>query len=277
MVINAAGVWAGELTPGLTLRPSRGSHLVFRQESFGGLTAALTVPVPGTMNRFCFALPAPDRRVYLGITDVDAPGSVPDVPVPSDAEIDFLLTTVNASLGTALTPADVIGSYAGLRPLLDTGTGSGDSTADISRKHAVITSDDGMVTIVGGKLTTYRRMAEDALDAALRHSGVHARPCTTASLPLLGAASRTELSAVSAPPHLVRRYGTLASEVAAAGPLTPVADGLDTTEAELRYAVTHELALEVEDLLARRTRVAMAPADAAAARPVAEAALAGSH
>jgi glycerol-3-phosphate dehydrogenase len=276
MVVNAAGVWAGDLTPGLTLRPSRGSHLVFRQDSFGGLSAGLTVPVPGSISRFCFALPAPDRRVYLGITDEDAPGAVPDVPAPSDAEIDFLLDTINTALRSPLSRADMIGSYAGLRPLLDTGDSS---TADISRKHAVLTSDDGMVTVVGGKLTTYRRMAEDALDAALRRAGVDAAACTTASLPLVGAAGRAELAAVAAglpatAQHLVRRYGTLATEVAAAGVLTPVAEGLDTTEAELRYAVTHELALDVEDLLERRTRVAMSAADAVRARPAAEAALA---
>ena len=275
MVINAAGVWASELTPGLTLRPSRGSHLVFRQESFGGLSAGLTVPVPGSISRFCFALPAPDRRVYVGITDEDAPGAVPDVPAPSDDEIDFLLDTINAALRTPLRRADMIGSYAGLRPLLDTG---GDSTADISRRHAVLSAADGMVTIVGGKLTTYRRMAEDALDTALRRSGVDAAPCTTASLPLIGAAGRAELAAIAAglpatAQHLVRRYGTLATAVAASGELTPVAEGLETTAAELRYAVTDELALDVEDVLARRTRVAMSAADAARARPAAEAAL----
>ena len=198
---------------------------------------------------------------------------------PSDAEIDFLLDTLNAALRTPLHRADMIGSYAGLRPLLDTGDAS---TADISRKHAVLTAEDGMVTVVGGKLTTYRRMAQDALDAALRRAGIGAAPCTTASLPLIGAADRDQLARIAvglpaAAAHLVRRYGTLATDVAAAGPLTPVADGLDTTEAELRYATTHELALDVDDLLQRRTRVAVSPADAVRARPAAEAALADSR
>lgn len=256
MVINAAGVWAGQLAPGITLRPSRGSHLVLAQESFGGLSAALTVPVPGTINRFVFALPAPDNRVYLGLTDEDAPGEIPDVPQAAPDEIDFLLTTVNTALRTALTPADVLGTYAGLRPLLDTG---GDSTADISRRHAVLTAPDGLVTVVGGKLTTYRRMAEDALDAALRAAGQPHRPCGTARLPLVGAGSRAELDRVAAPRRLVARYGTDAPAVLAAGGSAPVAEGVDTTEAELRFGVTHEGALDMADLLERRTRLALDP------------------
>jgi len=281
IVINAAGVWAAQIATGFTLRPSRGSHLVMSQETFGGLTAGLTVPVPGSTSRFCFALPAPDRRVYIGITDEDAPGDIPDVAQPADTEIDFLLSTVNAALGTPLTRADLIGTYSGLRPLLDTG---GDSTADISRKHAVLHAPDGLVTIVGGKLTTYRRMAQDALDAAIEARNISARtasvrkvaagPCISARLPLLGAADRQALARIEAPQHIVRRYGTLAEEVLAAGPLDPVADGLDTTVAELRYAVTHECALDEADLLERRTRVAMAPADADRARSAATAALA---
>ena len=271
-VINAAGVWAASLTPGLSLRPSRGTHLVLAQEAFGGLTAGLTVPVPGTINRFCFALPAPDRRVYVGITDEDAPGEIPDVPHASEQEIDFLLGTVNAALREPLSRADLLGTYSGLRPLLDTG---GASTADISRKHAVLTAPDGLITVVGGKLTTYRRMAQDAVDAALAASGLTARPCRTADLPLIGAAPAAELAGLDVLPHLRRRYGTLAAEVAAAGPLTPVADDVDTTVAEFRYAVTHEGALDASDVLERRTRVAMSPASADQARAAAEAAFAG--
>jgi glycerol-3-phosphate dehydrogenase len=270
IVINAAGVWAGQVAPAISLRPSRGSHLVFSQDSFAGLRAGLTVAVPGTTNRFCFALPAADRRVYVGITDEEAPGELPDVPSPNDAEIDFLLDTVSSALRAPLRREDMLGSYAGLRPLLDTG---GERTADISRKHAVLTAADGLTTIVGGKLTTYRRMAQDALDTALRHADVTADRCRTAELPLLGAASAAELARVAAPPRLVQRYGTLAAEVAAAGSSTPVADGLDTTEAEFRYAVSHELALDVDDLLQRRTRVGLVAATAAAARDCAEAAL----
>ena len=149
------------------------------------------MPVPGSFGRFVFALPAPDDRVYVGITDEDAPGPIPDEPQASETEIDFLLTTISAALAVPLTRADLFGTYSGLRPLLDSGAGS---TADISRKHQVITSPDGLVTIVGGKLTTYRRMAEDALDAALSRAEVSAGPCRTTRLPLVGAASVAELA-----------------------------------------------------------------------------------
>jgi glycerol-3-phosphate dehydrogenase len=271
MVVNATGVWAGAIAPGITLRPSRGTHLVVSQECFGGLAAGLTVPVAGTINRFVFALPAPDHRVYIGLTDEDAPGEIPDVPAASDGEIDFLLDTINTALREPLTRADLLGTYSGLRPLLDTGNAS---TADISRKHAVLTAPDGLVTVVGGKLTTYRRMAEDALDAALSVSGVDAGSCVTATLPLVGAGTPAE----AAPTHLVRRYGAEAADVvaAAAGDATllePVADGVDTTAAEFRFAVTHELALDQSDLLERRTRIGLDPRAAGQALSAATAAL----
>lgn len=275
-VINAAGVWAGEVAPDVRLRPSRGTHLVLSQSSFGGLGAGLTVPVPGTASRFVFALPAPDDRVYVGITDEDAPGEIPDVPTASDAEIEFLLGTVNSALGTPLRRADLLGTYSGLRPLLDTG---GDNTADISRQHAVLTAPDGLVTVVGGKLTTYRRMAEHAVDAALTASGQNGQPCRTRNLPLVGAADRTALARVDAPERLVRRYGTEASAVvaeAAGEPelLAPIADHVQTTMAELLFAVHHEGALDVGDLLDRRTRVGLSARDRDAALPAADAALA---
>ena len=168
IVINAAGIWADQVASGIKLRPSRGTHLVFPQSAFGGLSAVLTVPVPGELRRVVMAIPAPDGRVYVGLTDEDAPGPVSDVPQATEAEIDFLLATISAAVRVPLTRADLLGTYAGLRPLLDTGHHRGeDKTADISRRHAVITSPDGIVTIVGGKLTTYRRMAQDVLDTAL--------------------------------------------------------------------------------------------------------------
>ena len=168
------------------------------------------VPVPGHFGRYVFALPAPDARVYVGLTDEDAPGPIPDEPVATEAEIDFLLDTINLALAAPLTRDDLLGTYSGLRPLLDTAEGS---TADISRKHQVIVAPDGLVTIVGGKLTTYRRMAQDALDTALARSGVDAAPCRTPGLPLVGAAPLADLARVAAPARLVRRYGTEAAAV----------------------------------------------------------------
>ncbi len=116
-VINASGVWAGEVDTSIRLRPSRGTHLVFDAEAFGNPVAALTIPIPGEINRFVFAMPEQLGRVYLGLTDEDAPGPIPDVPQPTPEETKFLLDTVNTALDVALGPDDVIGAYAGLRPL----------------------------------------------------------------------------------------------------------------------------------------------------------------
>ena len=176
-VINAAGVWAGEIDGSLRLRPSRGTHLVFDASAFGNPTAALTIPIPGELNRFVFAMPEQLGRVYLGLTDEDAPGPIPDVPEPSAEEITFLLDTVNTALGTALGTSDVIGAYAGLRPLIDAGgAGFEGRTADVSREHAVVESASGVISVIGGKLTEYRYMAQDVLDRALSLRDLHAAP-----------------------------------------------------------------------------------------------------
>ncbi|WP_112244979.1 glycerol-3-phosphate dehydrogenase/oxidase [Kribbella monticola] len=277
LVINATGIWADQVASGIKLRPSRGAHLVLPQSAFGGLSAVLTVPVPGELRRVVMAIPAPDGRVYVGLTDEEAPGPVSDVPVATDAEIDYLLGTISSAVQVPLTRADLLGTYAGLRPLLDTGHHRGeDKTADISRRHAVITGTDGLVTIVGGKLTTYRRMAQDALDAGLAGGRLTTgRPCLTHRIPLVGAADRVQLAAVRAPARFVQRYGVEATEVIACEPslLEPVAPGLATTHAELRFAVRHEGALTADDLLDRRTRLGLSAADRALALPAAEAAL----
>ena len=125
-------------------------------------------------------------RVYLGLTDEDAPGPIPDVPEPTSGEISFLLDTVNTALDAALGPDDVIGAYAGLRPLIDTGEGR---TADVSREHAVVESPSGVISVIGGKLTEYRYMAEDVLDRAVALRGLNAGACRTRNLPLVGAPS----------------------------------------------------------------------------------------
>ncbi|MGN0065126.1 MAG: glycerol-3-phosphate dehydrogenase/oxidase [Nocardioides sp.] len=297
-VVNATGVWADDLVPEIRLRPSRGTHLVLRGEALGGLRVSVTVPIPGTFNRYALVLPQPDGLVYVGLTDEPAPGPVPDVPQPTETEIGFLLDVVGAAFSRPLRRSDVVGAYAGLRPLLDTGTGA---TADLSRRHAVLTSSTGVVTVVGGKLTTYRRMAQDAVDAALEaagtpagalaeagagagHGGLNAGPCVTRSLPLLGAAPRETLAETDGPARLVRRFGTEAELVldVARGVsgltddelLAPASATVPVTLAELVFGVTHEGARTVEDLLHRRTRVGLVPADLAAAVPLAERALA---
>jgi glycerol-3-phosphate dehydrogenase len=280
LVINATGIWADQVASGIKLRPSRGTHLVLPQSAFGGLSAVLTVPVPGELRRVVMAIPAPEGRVYVGLTDEDAPGPVSDVPVATEAEIDFLLNTISAAVQVPLTRADLLGTYSGLRPLLDTRHDHGkDKTADISRRHAVITGADGLVTIVGGKLTTYRRMAQDALDAGLAAQAdrlVVRRPCLTHRIPLVGAADRVRLAGVRAPARFVERYGVEAAAVAAVSPdlLTPIAPGLATTHAELRFAVQHEGAMTEDDLLDRRTRIGLSAADRELALPAAREAFA---
>jgi glycerol-3-phosphate dehydrogenase len=264
-VINATGVWAGEVDTSIRLRPSRGTHLVFDAKAFGNPIAALTIPIPGEINRFVFAMPEQLGRVYLGLTDEDAPGPIPDVPQPTTEEISFLLDTVNTALDIALGPADVIGAYAGLRPLIDAGEGR---TADVSREHAVIESAAGVISVVGGKLTEYRYMAEDVLDRTVALRGLTATACRTRNLPLVGAPSNpvaTLRSPVDLPGSLVARYGAEAPNVIAVAscerPIEPVADGIDVTRAEFEYAVTHEGALDVDDVVDRRTRIGLVQAD----------------
>lgn len=271
-VINAAGVWAGEVDRSIRLRPSRGTHLVFDAASFGNPTAALTIPIPGALNRFVFAMPEQLGRVYLGLTDEDAPGPIPDVPEPTPEEVAFLLDTVNTALATELKPDDVIGAYAGLRPLIE----SEGHTADVSREHAVVESPDGVVSVIGGKLTEYRYMAQDVLDRAIALRGLTAGPCRTGNLPLVGAAANpvsTLRADVDLPSSLVARYGAEAPNVIArAGcdrPTDPVADGIDVTRAEFEYAYTHEGALTVDDVLDRRTRIGLVAEDRARALPAA--------
>lgn len=267
-VINATGVWADTLTDAVRLRPSRGSHLVLPASAVRIGATSVNVPVPGETNQFVFLLPQPDGRVYLGLTDEPVDGPVPDVPEVPESDVDFLLSVASPVLARPLTRADVAGSFAGLRPLVAGGAGR---SADLSRKHAVVTDSAGVLTVIGGKLTTYRRMAEDAVDAALTRTGLPAGPSRTAKLPLLGAAPRARLSLVDAPARLVAKYGTEAPRVAALGELEPefaepLSDSTEITAAEVVWAVRHEGAGTVEDVLERRTRLSLVPAEADSAR-----------
>ncbi|GAA3128999.1 glycerol-3-phosphate dehydrogenase/oxidase [Planomonospora alba] len=268
-VINAAGVWASRLNPAIPLRPSRGTHLVLRPETLPGLRTGLHVPVPGTVNRFALVLPQPDGRVYVGLTDEPLEGPLPDVPAVPEEDVVFLLDLLNSVLETALRREDVAGAFAGLRPLL----AADGHTADLSRRHALLTSEDEVITVVGGKLTTYRRMAQDAVDRAVRLRGLGAGPSRTARLPLVG-----HLPAGTRPAdRLAERYGSEARAVRALTARDPaLAEPLPTgvTVAELVWAVRHEGALDAGDLLDRRTRIGLVPQDREAALPAARAALA---
>jgi glycerol-3-phosphate dehydrogenase len=262
-VINATGVWADKLVGGITLRPSKGSHLLVAAERLGDPRAMINVAVPGHFGRFVFAVPRQDGLVMIGLTDdpYHAP-QIPDAPEVTAEEERFLIETVSLALATPLAEKDVIGRYAGLRPLLDTGTGA---TADVSRKHAVIEdASSGAVTVVGGKLTTYRQMAEDAVDVVASRPGVSARSCRTARLPVVGAPPRVARVPDGVPPRLWRRFGTEAREIMArthSRPelLDPVAPGVPTLGLELVAAVEREGAVCADDVLDRRTRIGLVP------------------
>jgi glycerol-3-phosphate dehydrogenase len=230
-VLNATGVWAGELVDSVRLRPSRGSHLVLDGARLGLTGTALTVPIPGSLNRFVLLLPQQDGRCYLGLTDEPLDGPIPDVPTVPESDVDFLLETASSALARPLTRADVIGRFAGLRPLVASGSGK---TADLSRRHAVVTGPNGVVTVVGGKLTTYRRMAQDAVDAL----GLNTRPSSTSHIRLV-------------------EHSIVDSE-----PLLP---GGTVTREDVLRAVRDEGALTAEDVLDRRTRLGLVDADRDAA------------
>lgn len=267
-VVNAAGVWAGELAGSVRLRPSRGSHLVLAPGTAGLSRTSLAVPVPGETSRFVLLLPQDDGRIYLGLTDEPVDGPIPDVPEVPESDVDFLLSVASDVLAVPLRREDVLGAFAGLRPLVDSPKGR--RGADLSRRHAVLTGPDGVVTVVGGKLTTYRRMAADAVDAAVTAAGLAAGPSRTAAIPLVGAAPRNRLSLVDEPARLVARYGMEAGRVAALAALDdelaePVADGSAVTAAEVVWAVRNEGALDAADVLDRRTRIGLVEADRLAA------------
>jgi glycerol-3-phosphate dehydrogenase len=262
-VVNATGAWSETLAPGTRLQPSKGTHVVLPAALLGNPTASLTVAVPGEANRFVFALPHPDGLVHVGLTDDPVEGPLPDVPRADEAEIAFLLDTISRGLERPLSRTDVVGSYAGIRPLL---AGVEGRTADLSRRHAVEQGDDGVWTVLGGKLTTYRRMAQDVVDRLTD------APCRTTDLPLIGALGAPPKDV---PPRLVRRYGAEAGAVAALAAddprlLDPVAPGVPVLGVELAWGVVAEGALTAEDLLERRTRLSLVDAWAEAGRPAAE-------
>jgi glycerol-3-phosphate dehydrogenase len=165
--------------------------------------------------------------------------------------VDFLLSVASSVLERPLTRADVQGTYAGLRPLLD----ADGASADLSRRHAVLTAPNGVITVVGGKFTTYRRMAADAVDA----TGLSTVSARTKDIPLVGATARERLGRIDAPARLIAKYGTEAARVAK---LDPAQLHPDLTVAEVIWAFEHEGALDAEDVLHRRCRVGLVPAEA---------------
>jgi glycerol-3-phosphate dehydrogenase len=271
-VIDATGVWLGHPEArlgGSTMKlvPSRGSHLLFERDRIP-MRTGLTLKIPG---RVLFVIPSPGAWI-VGTTDEPDDGS-PDRPAPTGHEVDHILETVNGVLALDLSRKDALGAYAGLRPLV--GAPGGD-TARISREHTIHQEASGLVRVSGGKYTTYRLMARDAVDMALEGRDPAPRS-STADLPLLGAAPRDELDRLavelattdgldaSRAAALVDRHGTQARDVLTLGReldlLRPLAEDIPQLEAEVAWAVRHELALGLDDVLSRRMRLSMARRD----------------
>ena len=266
-VVDATGVWAARADAPFRARsariqPSRGSHLLVPRPRIP-LQTGITIPTRG---RVVFLVPWPHVWI-VGTTDEPDPGT--DPPAATGREVDALLEAVNRTLDVALTRADTVGAYSGLRPLV--GDAQRGSTVKVSREHRVDVEPSGLVRIAGGKYTTYRIMARDAVDAALGPDA-RRRPSATAELPIVGAADpealellATRLANETGLPgeltrSLVARHGTEATEVAAlgrqTGTLRTLAPGIDELEAEVVWAARCELALSLEDVLARRMRLA---------------------
>ena len=262
------GVWADdvraldEASHPDTIRPAKGVHLTVPWEKVRN-DIAVVIPVPSD-KRSLFVVPWISRGdgtyqfTYIGTTDTDYKGPVNDPQCTRD-DIEYVLTALNASVNTDVTFEDVTGVWSGLRPLvkMDDSSAKAGRTADLSRRHRVFTSDNGVVTVTGGKLTTYREMAEDAVDAVSEVLGTKTR-CRTKSMSLHGAKGRS-IRASQRDHHLDGRFGSDAADIAAliandpslSGPLV---DGLPYLRAEAVYAVTHEMATSIDDILSRRTR-----------------------
>ena len=269
-VINATGIFVDTLrqqdTPGLDklLSVSRGTHLVVAGEFLqpDGRGASNAIMVPKTEDgRIIFAIPWLGK-VVIGTTDLPAT-KVEMEPGHHDSEIDFLLETINPYLSRPVVRADILSIFSGLRPLV---TGNQANTSKLSREHHIDASTSGMITVAGGKWTTYRRMAEGTLDFAIQNKLLPQKECVSKGIRLRGAPAFTGAKPQTARP--LSQYGTDASAVAslsAADPAlaAPLDDTLPYTRAEVVYAVREEMARTIEDVLSRRTRALLLDARAA--------------
>jgi glycerol-3-phosphate dehydrogenase len=270
-VVNATGVWTDDVQRladsrgEFKVRASKGIHLVVPRDRISSETGLIL----RTEKSVLFVIPWDDHWI-LGTTDDDWHYDKAH-PAASSSDIDYVLDHVNAVLSVPLTRADISGVYAGLRPLL---SGEHEETSQLSREHAISRSPRGMVSVAGGKYTTYRVMARDAVDAAVAELGRPVPPCVTDQIPLLGAdgyhalANQVQTLAddLRLPAwridHLLGRYGALIDEVlapAADDPtlLDPVPGAGEYLMAEIRYAASHEGALHLDDVLTRRTRISI--------------------
>jgi glycerol-3-phosphate dehydrogenase len=287
-VVNATGVWADRLRPGELqdeaevprIRPSRGTHVTVSHDKLPLVSGAI---VPAGGGRSIFALPWLGSTL-VGTTDNDYDTEDLDHIRPAAEDIAYLLEATNAFFGSSLTHGDLTGAYAGVRPLISTGDPK--KSVDISRKAELYETSSGMVTITGGKLTTFRRMAKMTVDAIVEREARDA-PCRTHEIPLGQAVEPDSLPRVEGVPEeayamLAGRYGYTAHDVLAVaaerGELAQpiVADGPPDLLAEAVHAARHEQARSVGDALLRRTRLGLLAAepltrDAETARRVARA------
>jgi glycerol-3-phosphate dehydrogenase len=287
-VVNATGVWADRLRPGELhdeaevprIRPSRGTHITLRHDDLP-LNSGAIVPAGG--GRSIFALPWLGSTL-IGTTDNDYDTDELDHIQPAEEDVEYLLEATNAFFGSSLAASDLTGAYAGVRPLISTGDPK--KSVDISRKAELYETSSGMVTITGGKLTTWRRMAKMTVDAIVEREARDA-PCRTHEIPLGQAVEPDALPRVEgvrddAYEMLAGRYGHQANDVLAvaaergelAQPIVP--GGPPDLLAEAVYAARHEQVRSVGDALLRRTRLGLLAAgaltrDDEAARRVAKA------
>jgi glycerol-3-phosphate dehydrogenase len=265
-VVNATGVWADRIKPDElyaeeevpVIRPSRGTHLTLPREALA-VEAGAIVPAEG---RTIFVLPWLGRTL-VGTTDNDYEGPLEHVP-PSDEDVDYLLGACNDFFGASLSREDLTGAYAGVRPLISGGDPK--KSVDISRKAELYETSSGLVTITGGKLTTWRRMAKMAVDRVVEREGREA-PCRTHEIPLGMPAEPGELQEVegvddATREHLAARYGHAAVEVLEVAAEDPklvqrLSPDLPDIAAEAAFAARREQAASVADVLLRRTRVGL--------------------
>jgi glycerol-3-phosphate dehydrogenase len=267
-VIDATGVWAARTDGpfgGARLVPSLGSHILVPRDRIP-VRHGMTLRVPG---KVAFLVPWPEFWI-IGTTDSPYDGA-PDHPSASAKEVAWILGIVNETLSVDLTVDDIVGTYAGLRPLV--GEASGGGTVKVSREHKVTVERSGLVRIGGGKYTTYRVMARDAVDAALGPDEAKRRPSATADLPVVGAASRSVLDGLAhrlaldtelpedQATRLVARHGTEALAVVELGRamdlLRPLVPDRPFLEVEVAWAARNEMALSLDDVLSRRFRLSM--------------------
>ncbi|MEV7661500.1 glycerol-3-phosphate dehydrogenase/oxidase [Paenarthrobacter sp. NPDC089316] len=271
VVIIATGVWLRDWTGAAkdadapAIRPAKGVHIAVPWSKIRN-DCTVTIPVPGRNRRA--TITRWGNTSYLGTTDEDYAGDLDDVNCTRD-EMDFLLDGARTALNMDIEASDVLGSIGGCRPLVGP---PGGKTIEVKRNHEIRTDHDGLVTVVGGKLTTSRHMAQQTVDAAQKVLG-QSRRCRTSNAYLLGAAGYDTEAVVASgglASHLGERYGTEArfvTDILAEDPSlnSPIVEGLPYVEAEVVYAARHEMARSVDDILSRRTRARMMARDASAA------------